>query len=225
MTQTLPEEISRLRVHPSAPLLIVDVDEVLALFMKGFERFVSGHGYEMRITRFALFQNIYDKTTDQPMDLGLGRQLFDEFFAADVEHMEPAPGGALALASLAPLATIVILTNAPHQSRDPRSRWLERHGFPYPLILNSGPKGPAVAALAEKTTGPAAFIDDLLPNLDSAAEAAPHVHRFQMIADERLRAFAPSRPESHFRSDDWADLAAAVRAALQDSRRAPRSQR
>ena len=34
--------------------------------------------------------------------------------------------------------------------------------MPYPLIVNSGLKGPPVAALAARTTGPAAFLDDLL---------------------------------------------------------------
>jgi hypothetical protein len=210
----LPPEIADLSIDADAPLLVVDVEEVLAMFMRGFERFVALHGYEMRITRFALFQNIYRCEDGAVMELARGRELFDSFFATDVEHIDPAPGAQAALADLAGLATIVILTNAPPQGRDPRARWLEKNGFPYPLVINTGPKGPAVAAMARRTRGPIAFIDDLLPNLDSVAEHAPAVRRFQLVADERLRPFAPVAPERHLRIDDWPTMGPALAAAL-----------
>ena len=73
-------------------MLIVDVDEVLAMFMRGFERFLGRHGYEMRLDRFALFQNIYRPGEAEHLDLAAGRGLFDDFFRADVEAIEPAPG-------------------------------------------------------------------------------------------------------------------------------------
>jgi hypothetical protein len=46
-------------VAPTAPLVIVDVDEVLARFMHGFGDVHRRHGFELRFDRFALFQNIY----------------------------------------------------------------------------------------------------------------------------------------------------------------------
>lgn len=210
----LPPEIALVAIDETAPLLVVDVDEVLAMFMQGFERFVGGYGYEMRITKFALFQNIFHAGGDDCVDLDRGRELFDSFFATDVEHIDAAPGAREALAELARKATIVVLTNAPAHGREPRARWLESRGFPYPLIINAGLKGPAVAALAARTRGPTAFVDDLLPNLESVAEHAPAVRRFQLVADERLRAFAPSAPERHVRLDDWPSLGPAIGAAL-----------
>jgi hypothetical protein len=195
-------------------LVIVDVDEVLGLFMRGFEHFIAKHGYEMRITRFALFQSIFEPGVEQHLDIAKGRVLFDAYFAGEVEHMELTPGAAQALAAFAEVATVVILTNAPPQGRDPRSRWLIRNGLDFPLVINSGPKGASVAAMVAKTTGPAAFIDDLMSNLDSVAEAAPRVHRFQLVADERLRPHAYSAPDRHARYDDWADLQAAVLEAI-----------
>jgi hypothetical protein len=45
-------------VDAGAPLVIVDVDEVLAQFMRGFGTFVERHGFELRVDRFALFQNL-----------------------------------------------------------------------------------------------------------------------------------------------------------------------
>jgi hypothetical protein len=194
--------------------VVVDVDEVLAMFMRGFERFLGGHGLEMRIERFAIFQNIFRPGESEHLDVAAGRRLFEVFFEFDVEDIDPAPGAREALDLLSECASVVILTNAPSQSRAPRSRWLVKQGFNYPMIVNTGPKGPAVAAITAKTTGKAAFIDDLLPNLDSVATAAPAVATFQMVADERLRPLAFTAPERHPRHDDWRDLGPAIAAAI-----------
>jgi hypothetical protein len=210
----LPPEIATLRIDPAAPLVVVDVDEVLAMFMRGFERFVGGHGYEMRIERFALFQNIFRPGESEHLDLAAGRVLFEKFFETDVEHIDPAPGAAEALRALKQQASIVVLTNAPAQGREPRARWLVKHGFDYPMVVGSGPKGPATAALAALTAGRAAFIDDLLPNLDSVAESAPAVATFQHVADLRLRPLAFCAPERHVRIDDWEALGKAIAAAI-----------
>jgi hypothetical protein len=210
----LPPEIETLRLDPAAPVVVVDVDEVLAMFMRGFETFIGGHGLEMRIDQFALFQNIFRPGEPEHLDVAAGRVLFERFFETDVEHIDPAPGAKEALAALAGRASIVILTNAPQQSREPRARWLVKHGFDYPMVVNTGPKGPAVAAIRAMTSGKAAFIDDLLPNLDSVAKEAPGVATFQMVADERLRPLAYAAPDRHPRIDDWAELGPAIAAAI-----------
>jgi hypothetical protein len=82
------------------------------------------------------------------------------------------------------------------------------------MIVNSGSKGPVVAALAGRTRAPVAFVDDLLMNLEAVAEAAPDVLRFQLVADERLRPLAPSDPGRHVRIDHWPSLAEAIAKAL-----------
>jgi hypothetical protein len=214
-----PQNPLSVEVHPGRPLVIVDVDEVLGLFMQGFGRFVAARGYELRVDRFALFQNLYRPGETQSLDFNTGRALFDDFFRIGSEHMEPTPHAVDSLTRLAQNASIVVLTNAPGHARAPRARWLARHGIGFPLVINEGPKGAAVAQLAARTSGPSAFVDDLLPNLDSAAEAAPAVHRFQLVADERLRALAPAAPERHARIDHWPTLATAIETALGGGRR------
>jgi FMN phosphatase YigB (HAD superfamily) len=204
----------QLRIDPRAPLVIVDVDEVLALFMRAFEAFVVLHGYEMRIDKFALFQNIYRCGESQPLDTAAGRRLFDAFFELERHEIDVAEGAREALAQLAKNASVVILTNAPAAGRPARAKWLIENGLPYGLVVSSGPKGKPVAALAKRTIGRVAFVDDLLPNLDSVAEEAPAVHRFQTVADERLRALAPSDPARHARIDDWGPLSEAIASAL-----------
>ena len=206
---------SSVAIDPQKPLLIVDVDEVLALFMHGFGRFVASRGYELRVDRFALFQNIYRHGESEHLDLATGRTLFDDFFRFAAEDIDPAPDAAHSLRKLAHAGvTIVVLTNAPPHARDPRGRWLATHGMAYPLIINQGPKGAAIAELAARTQKPVAFVDDLLGNLDSAAEAAPQVARVQLVADARLRGMAPSAPDRHRRIGHWPQLYDALAEAV-----------
>jgi len=201
-------------VRPDTPLVIVDVDEVLARFMHGFGTFIEGHGFELRFYRYALFQNIYRPGETEHLDLIAGRALLDDFFRDGSETLLPAVGAADALADLSTRADVVILTNAPEHGRQARGKWLKTHGFDYPLVINSGPKGPSAAYLSERTASPSVFVDDLLPQLDSVAERAPWVNRFQMVADERLRPLAPSDPERHTRIDLWPDLKTAIERKL-----------
>lgn len=206
--------LESLGLSAGRPLVIVDVDEVLGLFMKGFGGFLESRGYEFRVDRFALFQNIYRPGATEHLEVPEGRKLFDDFFRSHCGEIEPVPGAADALARLARRAEILILSNAPADAERLRGAWLKEHGLPYPLLLNTGPKGPVTAAIVAQTPARAAFVDDLLPNLDSVAEHAPAVATFQHVADERLRPLAPSAPERHPRIDDWAVLAEAIERAI-----------
>jgi hypothetical protein len=195
------------------PLVIVDVDEVLGLFMQGFGKFLESRGFEFRVDRFALFQNIYRPGAPEHLDLAEGRKLFDDFFRTGCGEIEPAPGAVEALATLSRRAEILILSNAPAEAERLRGAWLKRHGLPQALILNTGPKGPITAALVAQTDQRTAFVDDLIPNLDSVAEHSPATATFQHVADLRLRPLAP-RSDRHRRIDDWAELGAAIEAAI-----------
>ncbi|MDB5469644.1 MAG: hypothetical protein JWR84_1204 [Caulobacter sp.] len=213
-TLTATEAAQAVPVDPARPLLIVDVDEVLARFMEGFGTFVGRHGYEMRIDRFALFQNIYKVGAEGCVDMPTGKALFDDFFRDGADDLQPVEGAAAALERLSADMTVLILTNAPDHGRSARMGWLRTHGLHYPMIVNSGLKGPIVRDLAARTSGKVGFIDDLLPNLESVAADAPDVVRFQMIADERLRPYAPTDPARHVWADDWATMEPAIRAKL-----------
>ena len=205
--------LARLGLTAGRPLVIIDVDEVLGLFMQGFGAFLEARGYEFRVDRFALFQNIYRPGATTHLEIAEGRALFDEFFRTGCGEIEPAPGAVAALNRLKPHAELLILSNAPAQAERLRSGWLKQHGLPQALILNNGPKGPITAALTAQTAARTAFVDDLLPNLDSVAAHAPATHRFQHVADPRLQPLAP-RSDLHPRIDDWADLGAAIEAAI-----------
>ena len=53
-----------------------------------------------------------------------------------------------------------------------------------------------------------------MSNLDSVEQSAPHVHRFQMVADPRLQPLAPTAPDRHRRIDDWDELRRAIEATI-----------
>ena len=192
---------------PPTPLLIVDVDEVLALFVQGFDRWLRREGFELRMGSFALFSNLYPLGGEFAAPTAQGKGLFDRFFAEGCHEVEAAPGAAEALERIAGFARIVVLTNAPQSARALRAEWLKAQALEHPLVINAGPKGRAAAALAQAAGGPCAFVDDLLSNLDSVAAEAPHVMRFQMVADPLLRPMAPTAPDHHTRVDDWPELA------------------
>ena len=61
------------------------------------------------------------------------------------------------------------------------------------------------------------MLEGELPNLEAVADDAPDVVRFQMIADDRLRPYAPTAPDRHLWADDW-DRPAHHVAALLDPR-------
>lgn len=205
--------LETLGLTTARPLVLVDVDEVLGLFMQGFGDFLVGRGLEMRIERFALFQNIYRPGETQHLDIAEGQKLFNDFFAGHCHEIDPAPGAIAALNRLAKSAEILILSNAPAQGERLRAEWLRKHGMDHPLVLNSGPKGPIAAALTNQTPQRTAFIDDLLPNLDSVADHSPATATFQHVADLRLRPYAPAS-DRHPRIDDWTHLGEAIEAAV-----------
>ena len=210
----LAEACAHLRAVAPRPLLIVDVDEVLALFVQGFDRWLRPRGHELRMGSFALFSNLYPLGGETAADVAIGKALFDGFFREGCHECDAAPGAKAALDRIATLAAVVVLTNAPQGARALRARWLRAEGLDYPMVIGSGPKGAAVKALADCAGGKAAFVDDLLSNLDSVAKEAPDVARFQMIADPALRAMAPSAPDRHARVDEWAELAPRLEALL-----------
>jgi hypothetical protein len=212
-SDTTVPSLEALGLSLARPLVLVDVDEVLGLFMQGFGRFLAEHGLEFRVDRFALFQNIYRPGAAEHLDIAEGRKLFDAFFATRCHEIEPAPGAIPALTRLARSAEILILSNAPPEAERRRTDWLRAHGLNHPLILNSGPKGPIAAGLVAQTRQPTAFVDDLIPNLDSVKDHSPATATFQHVADERLRPLAP-RSDRHVRIDDWAELADAIERAV-----------
>jgi hypothetical protein len=204
------EQFATLSLTRGRPLLIVDADEVLFYFMRGLERFLESRELYFDWASYALHGNIRQRCDDAPVAAEILHPLLQRFFAESTEDLEPVEGAAQALADLSRTAQVVVLSNVPMPARHARIRALARHGMAYPLIANTGPKGPAVAAMLRKTLAPAVFIDDIPHNHRSVAEIAPAAHRLHFIADTRLAALLGPAPDCHHRADTWADMQAHI---------------
>ena len=205
MSEIAPEIISQLEalsLHEERPLIITDADEVLLRFMERVEHYLDTLGLWIDLSSFALSTNIKSKETNEPVKVPT---LIDDFFAAETAHIEAAHGAADALASLSELAQIVVLTNLPAPHREDRINNLKGHGMDYPVVVNSGLKGPAVRWLTQKTSGPVFFLDDIPHNIDSVAEHAPEVHTIHFVADPRLAKLINKAEGATARIDIWAE--------------------
>lgn len=200
------EQLAALSLRPGLPLVIADADEVLFYFMRGLERFLESQGLYFDWQSYALYGNIRRRDDESPVAAEALHPLLEQFFAEATELLEPVEDAATSLARLAERCQVVVLSNVPLPARAARERALNRHGMAYPLIANSGPKGPAVAALTAMTAGPAMFIDDIPHNHSSVAKMAPAVHRLHFIADRRLAALLGTAPDCHHRAESWLDI-------------------
>lgn len=208
------EQLAALALTRGRPLLIVDADEVLFYFMRGLERFLDGRDLYFDWASYALHGNIRQRQDNAPVAAEILHPLLQRFFAEATEELEPVDGAAEALAALSETAQIVVLSNVPMPAREARIRALARHGMAYPLIANTGPKGPAVATLLRQVMAPAAFVDDIPHNHTSVAAMAPAAHRLHYIADQRLAALLGPAPDCHHRAETWPDLQAHIHSLL-----------
>jgi len=193
-------------LNPDRPLLIVDADEVLLRFVEHLENFFLTEGFELRLTSFQLFGNIYCTRSNEVAPPTKVKQLIDLFFTNCVDTVPAVPGAADALRNLSDHYEIVVLTNVPHESRARREVALRELGFAYPVLSNTGEKGPAVKTLQSATAKHAAFVDDLPPQLASVANHAPDTHLVHFVADPRLAAMIDQAPDAHVRIDHWPSL-------------------
>jgi hypothetical protein len=207
-------QIEALALHPGRPMLIVDADEVLFYFMRGLERFLEARKLYFDWQSYALHGNIRRRLDDSAVEAEELHLLLQRFFADATEALEPVDGAAAALQQLKEHMQVIVLSNVPLLARQARERALARHGMNFPLIANSGPKGPAVAELLRRAPGPAVFIDDIPHNHSSVARLAPGVHRLHYVADTRLAALLGPAADCHHRAATWADICDHIAALL-----------
>lgn len=197
------------------PLVICDCDEVLLHFALPFGNYLASRNLELRFDSFALTGNIRRCATGKALDQHEIEPLIDGFFETHMETQYPVDGAVAALRELSEIADVAILTNVRDWHRTRRGAELARHGMPYPVMCNAGPKGPAVLKLiVERSAAPVVFVDDLPPHHKSVRQVAPDVYRLHMVADARLRTLIEPAPDAHVRADTWVEALPYIRAAL-----------
>jgi hypothetical protein len=200
-------------IDTKRPLLIVDADEVLLRFVAGLEVFLEPRGLVLDLSSYRLHGNVRVRATGEPL-LDVEVTALLEEFRSELDNLEAVEHAGAALSELSPLLQIVVLSNvSPHQA-PARLLNLQRLGWRLPLLCNTGPKGPAVAALARRAAPPVFFVDDIGAHIHSAANHAPAVIRIHLVGDERLKPLLPPAPEAHLRAEDWREVTTFIRARL-----------
>ncbi len=201
------------RLKPDRPLIIADADEVIFRFVDGFERFLHAQDLYLDLTSYRLHGNIKRLDDHTPLIDVEVTVLLDEF-RQNLDSLEAVDGARDALTRLSAVAGVVVLSNITEAQAPARRRNLLALSLDFPLIANSGPKGPAVKVLAARTSAAAFFIDDLPQHLASVAELAPKVLTIHLVGDPRLRGLLPTSIHANCRADGWPAAEAFIAANL-----------
>ena len=218
--QTL-EQLEALEIARGRPLIAVDVDDCLAVFVDHLHRFIGTLGYEMRLERYELEGSMFPVGAETPLPFDECIALIHDFFENECLRQQAMPGAAEALLSLSADAQLVILTNVPGFAGDARRRNLAGLGIPWPVVVNTGGKGRAMAWLADAADAPAAFVDDSVRQIENVAKHAPHVVRLHFAGAESVRRLFPECPAATRQVHDWDEAERVLRAELRLGARAP----
>ncbi len=186
------------------PLVICDVDEVIVHFTRDFEGFLALENLWLDATSFALNGNVKCRDTGRPAEDARVADLITRFFDERTRHMEPIDGAVDSLLHIGEAADVVLLTNLPHTAGGHRRENLADHGLPFPVVTNSGPKGPAISDLLRRAgRSDAVFIDDSPHFISSAYEHAPEVHLVHFLHDHRFARHIEPLDFVSLRTDRW----------------------
>ena len=203
------------------PLLITDCDEVLVHMVRHFRDWLGeAHDIDFAIGHGDFAGSLSRRGGGAALTRDDAWWLLDGFFPSQMARQTLVPQAGEALAALASVADIVILTNLSDACHAARVEQLSAFGIAHRVVCNSGGKGRPVAALVAEHGDPVTvFVDDLAVHHASVAEHAPGVHRLHMVAEPELAAAMPPAPAAHARIDDWRE----ARAWIEDRFAAGRS--
>ncbi len=196
------------------PLLVVDVDEVILRFVPHLERFIGAAGYRLDVVSFGITGNVARIGSRNAVAAPEVAALIAGFFAAHVHDQEPVSGAAEALARLAERLDVVLLTNVPEVHGPVRAGRLGDLGMPYPVVVNDGPKGPAVGRLARRVDRPIFFVDDGPNHLASVRDHVGGARLVHFVDDPRYFRLAPDVPGTWLKTRDWNAVSRAIEIEL-----------
>jgi hypothetical protein len=199
------QQLGALQIDANRPLIICDVDDVVVHFLRGFDAMLAEKDHILEANSFALNGNVFHRQTRQEMSADDVSKLVDDFFVERTEYLDAIDGAVDALNELSEHASVVMLTNLPHHARDKRIRNLQNHGLLFPVITNSGPKGPAIKDLENRTSGPVVFVDDSPTFVRSSFEFAPAVKIVHFLHDARFAKLHPPLEFVSHTTGDWLD--------------------
>lgn len=206
ISETTLVQIANLQLRSDRPLVICDVDEVVVHFTRDFEDFLEGRGLLLDTSRMLFSGNIRDQKSQEFLNAEEGEKVVVQFFAERTLDMQTIDGAVEALHSIEKSADVIMLTNLPHEAGDDRRANLAGHGLNFPVVTNSGPKGPAIQKIAAQIAAPVVFIDDSPGFITSAFHHAPDVHLIHFLHDERYARLVEPLDFVSLRTDTWQEM-------------------
>ena len=210
-------QLEALTLERDRPLLVVDVDEVLVGLAGHLGEYAAAQGYALKLTGYKLDGALKRGDGETASDDEF-RTLFRGFFETETIRQRVYADAPDVLARLSRLAQIVVLTNVPPHARECRIANLSGHSIDYPLVVNHGPKGAALAWMAGRVAAPIVFIDDSPTQIASAAELVPRVRRIHFVGDEELRAMIDPLDQADHAPASWLEIESLVAKAFDRGR-------
>lgn len=187
------------------PLIVTDCDEVLLHMVVPFREWLDeAHNvhFDMRGQDFT--NALRHKDSNVPVERELVWTLLSGFFDTEMHRQQPISGAVEALARLARVADIEVLTNIGERAHLGRIEQLRAVGIDHRVHWNQGGKGAPLAAILDRVQPSVAFfIDDLGFHHRSVAAHAPQVWRLHMVGEPEIAADVPPEATAHARIDDW----------------------
>ena len=207
-------QLEALDIVRGRPLIAVDVDDCLSVYVEHLGRFMQGIGYDLRLESYELEGSMFRTGSPDPLPFDDCIDIIHRFFREECLHQRCMPGGPEALLSLSRDAQIVILTNVPGFAGEHRRQNLAGLGIHWPVVVNTGGKGRAMRWLADAAAAPTAFVDDSVRQIESVARRAPDVVRLHFAGAETVRRLHPDCPAATRQVLDWPGAEAALREEL-----------
>ena len=204
------EQLGAVPIERGRPLIAVDVDEVLVVFVDHLARWMRSTGFEMRLQTYQLEGSMFALGSDEPLPFEDCIAMIRRFFEEKVLEREPIPGGAEALHRLSATAQIVILTNVPRHATAGRRQNLDALGIPFPLVVNQGGKGRAMAWLAHHANAQCGFVDDSVTQIESVAKWVPDAVRVHFAWADFIDRIFPECSHATARVRSWQDAEQAL---------------
>jgi hypothetical protein len=200
------------------PLLICDCDEVLLHMVRHFADWLGeAHDVDFTIGTWELAKNMKRRGGGEPLTQAEMFGFLDGFFPDEMARQTLVPHAREALARLAAVADVVILTNLQDHCRTHRIDQLAAFGIDHRVECNQGGKGDPVAKLVAEHGDPVTvFVDDLPHHHESVANHAPGVWRLHMVSEPQLAPGVTASAHAHARIDDWNAAADWIEARFAD---------
>jgi|TARA_B100001250_G_scaffold99431_2_gene83659 hypothetical protein len=133
-------------------------------------------------------------------------KIMPNFFSSETENLQLVSNVKEVLKRLSKFMQVVVLTNLPHKDKDKREKALRNNNIEFPVITNSGLKGPAVKKILENKNQKSFFIDDMPMNIDSVAKDSPKTICIHFIQDKRINKLMPTPKSAKIKSANWFDV-------------------